>query len=308
MFQKILDNLNRRDRIVFGPFVGELGWEIYRWCGFVRWYIKNNPKKDIVVSTRPGRIEFYTGLGAKIHTFAIEGEYSKYRPNMYTIDWYPATEYHNIIQDIKKKYPKHYIMESRPLQKVKNVFTIFPPSRTDFNFTPNKANKEIIRMIKEANPNKKLITVASRWRADLTRANWRKEYWTQLFDILDKSGKYYVITTGVSPSYVKPDVNYKHFFDVEDFLNTGKKEETSIGLTIEAIKQSDLMVGSVTSIPIIAKLVKTPLLMWGLDGTRHAKRENPFNSKVEFIEDPRYETKPEVIYQRIEVLTGHNKV
>ena len=88
--------LKENDKIVFGPFIGELGWEITRWCGFVRWFKTKNLKKNIVAVTRADRVDLYHKYVDNIMTFEIEGDYLNYRPNMYRLDFFPEENYQKL--------------------------------------------------------------------------------------------------------------------------------------------------------------------------------------------------------------------
>ena len=49
----------KSDKIVFGPSLMELGWEIMRWSGYIRWFKKEYPKKEVIVVTRDDRKDLY---------------------------------------------------------------------------------------------------------------------------------------------------------------------------------------------------------------------------------------------------------
>jgi len=296
MLNEILNKLKPYNEILFGPFLGEMGWEIKRWSGAIRYYKKQNPNKKIMVASRESSYDLYNGvIDEFIKLPIIKGDYNNFRPNMMKLDFFPKEMYETITNGLKELYPNAYIMEP-PNTNNRNVF---PLTHQDLNFTPRQMNKTII--IESINREKKIpIVIASRNREDMkvkrTR-NWPGQHWFDLFKKIEDSNKFTVFIAGKYPSYIRPPKDYKSFFCLEDMMVSDKL--SLIGVTIEAIKNSKLVIGQQSSVPVLSLLLKTPVLSWGDEKKRHQIDENPFGTPCEFIEDMNYNCSAELIYNKI---------
>lgn len=301
-----INDLLKYDRIMFGPFLGELGWEIRRWSGFVRWFKKTYPNKVVHAATRSDREDLYYGAVDDVVTIDIEGDYTKYRPNMYRLDFFPPVEKKNLISAIKSTYRSFNFYEP-PITLDRNYF---PLEQMDFNFTPNEDSKEIINRCVNRKFAKIPILISPRHRVDLEGENirvrnWKMEYWFELYDLLERTKRFVVLVAGKTPSYIRPiEGKHKSFIILEDLIRP--TERTSlIGLTIEAIKNVKVTVGQQSSIPVLSNLLGTPTLMWGDEDHRHKVLENPFNTKCWFFKelDANYKTDPKLICSKIIEMT-----
>ena len=52
-------SLDKYREILFGPSLMEIGWEIFRWVPYIRWYKKTHPNKKIIAVTREDRLDLY---------------------------------------------------------------------------------------------------------------------------------------------------------------------------------------------------------------------------------------------------------
>lgn len=299
--------LKENEKIVFGPFIGELGWEITRWCGFVRWFKTRNLKKRIVAVTRSDRVDLYHKYVDNIMTFDIEGDYSKYRPNMYKLDFFPEENYQKLLNEVKTNFKDYYIASPPRFTNNRQIFNL---EMTDFNFLPRESNISIITSILKANQGRIPIVISPRNREDLGEdvkriRNWKKEFWYELFDLIENTGRYLCFIVGKSPSYVRPDKDKKSFVILEDFMLSTIKNISLIGLTIQAIMISKMTLGQQSSIPVLSNYLKIPTIMWGDEKHRHQTLENPFNTPCEFFEEKSsdYITDPKLICSKLIKLT-----
>lgn len=303
MHKEIENELKKKDNIVFGPFIGELGWEILRWSGFVRWYKKTNPEKNIVVSTRSDRYDLYHNSVDDIDLFRIENDYVNYTPNCYKCDTLPDKMYDLIIHGINKKYPGYYIFDPKKFACNRNMFNF---QEMDFNYTPHEDNSKIIRKVVKENLNKKIITISSRHREDSKRTskrNWGLNNWEELYNFLNITNKYLVFVAGVSPTYHKARSVYNNLINLEDY-KSNVNLISDIGLTIEAIKQSDMVIGTQSAAILLSNLLKTPTFFWGDEIERHAVVENIFSTPCFYLEDLFYKSSSVDVYKKFEESIG----
>lgn len=292
-----INNLKKYNEIVFGPSLMEMGWELFRWAPFIRWYKKENKHKKIHVLTRKDRMDLYYDNVDTIIPLTIDGDYIDYRPNMYQLNFFPREKYNQLISRYKKLFKNAFIFEP-PNTNNRNFFN---PNNMDFSLNTNPENKRIIDsyLIKNKIP----IVISPRHRVDMKikqDRNWKLEYWHQLFDMIESSNKFITFIAGSDPSFVKP--KSKAFIVLEHLTSF---TASNIGLTIEAIKSSKLVIGNQSAIPVLANHLKTPTLFWGHEQQRHQVLENPLNTPCTFISEStqNYCTHPNIIFDNIESLT-----
>lgn len=295
IYNDILKNINNKKKIIFGPFLGESGWEVTRWCGWIRWYKKTNKDKSIAVATRESRKDLYYDSVDKIYTFKIDGDYIKYRPNMYRLDFWPQHKQDELINEIKSKFKGYYICVP-PNTSNRNVF---PISKKDFNFTPHPENRKIIEDILSKHVDKIPICISPRHRIDSEKPtrNWPRQYWLHLFEKLKETNRYIIFILGDSSSMITPATD-----DSFIILNRIKHLNISnIGLTIEALYHSILTVGQQSALPVLSNYLGTKTIMWGNEKHRHQILENPFNTRCIFFEEVsiHYNTSPTIIFETI---------
>jgi len=296
IYDNILSNINSKNKILFGPSLSEIGWEITRWCGWVRWYKNNNKHKKIVVATRENRKDLYYGSIDNIYTYNIDGDYIKYRPNMYRLDFYPQNKYNDLIEDIRSKFKGYYIC-SPPNTSNRNVF---PKDKMDFDFTPHPENGKIIREILYNYKDKIPICISPRHRLDSKNPtrNWSGQYWLELFKRLRETNRYIIFILGDSSSMIAPPPDENTFIILDRIRHLNL---SNIGLSIEAIRNSTITIGQQSSLPVLSNYLGTKTIMWGNEKHRHQILENPFNTKCVFFEElsVNYNTNPELIFKTI---------
>jgi hypothetical protein len=295
MEQQICLEADAYNQIVFGPFIGELGWEIFRWSGWVRWYKENRPEKEVIVFTRESRSDLYEGCVNAIEVFQIEGDYLKYQPDCYDCTM-PSNMYEFLINSVKDKYPKAIIFEPRKFKTNKGVFD---SSHSNYAYTPNPANDKMIEDLILTSKDKERIPIvlSSRERKDMAFRNWGNHNWKNLINMLENSDNFIVFVAGQSPSYFRAE-SKRYMFNLEDFVSS-ETQTTLIGLTIAAIKRSKLTIGPQTANIILSNLLKTPTLFWGHEIRRHAEKENPYKTVSRGLLDRNYSIDPIIIFREI---------
>lgn len=288
--------LKDKSKIIFGPYLGEIGWEMTRWSGMVRQYKRLNNNKLIYVSTRKGRQDLYYNSVDEIHTFVIKDDYIKYRPNMNRLDFWPKEELDNLIYSLKSEFKNFHICLP-PMHSPDRNF--FRKDQMDFNITPNPSNIKVIKEILSKHNNKIPICISPRHRIDSPKPtrNWPKQYWYDLFKNIKNTNKYIVFIIGSISSMVIPPED--ETFIVVDRI---KEENTSnIGLTISAIKNSVVTIGQQSALPVLSNYLGIKTIMWGNEKTRHQTLENPMNTRCIFFEElsVNYNTDPRLIFGTI---------
>jgi len=288
--------------VLFGPFVGEMFWEYGRFASHFIWkrkvQYKDKPDIKFIVFTRPDRFDMYGKYANILVPLKISGDFEKYKGDCYRLINFPFQKYQDLCYIFQEKYKEKYkiVEHVYPNLKGKNFAkkNQYPLNQMVFNdFRPRKDNKLIVD--KTIPDDKPLVVLAPRYRGDFRR-NW--PYWDKLYKLISKNNimnNYNFVICGKAPEYIPDDHN--RFFDINHFETT---ENTSlIGFTIECMKRAHLTIGSQSAIPNISLLHRVPVLEWGHQKTLHTKTYNIFNTKVKFLEDPKYKIDPEEVFDNI---------
>ncbi len=140
---------------LFGPFVGELSWEIYRFAPFAITIKKEHPTIPLVVFTRPERFDLY-GKYADILVPLIIPNDINLKKDCFTIESLMTKDYNRIAKTFASKYKrrfqiiKHYYPDiSTWRYKLKWQF---PRRMMDYDFKTRDKNRHIAkRLIKRNN-------------------------------------------------------------------------------------------------------------------------------------------------------------
>ena len=302
-----IPSLQNNKPVFFGPFIGELGWELFRWSGFIRWLKKKYPKKEMVVATRLGREDLYYNTVSKVHTFNIQGDYKQYKPNMYRLDGFPIPKLNQMIESYKQQY-KNWTFVEPPINT--NNRNVFRHNIQHFGFGVHPNNNKLVQDIIAEAGTRIPIALSPRKRNDLAAGgrmhnrNWAMGNWELLFDMIEQSGDYYGIVMGKFPTFIRPSGNMKNLIVLEDYVKGDSV--TDIGATIATLKQVSLTIGQHSAIPLLSNYLRTPTLMWGEDRHRHTVLENPFKTTCLFIDDKKFNISPTVVFNYLKRISGRS--
>ena len=159
-----------------------------------------------------------------------------------------------------------------------------------YEYRPRKVNRILVG---KCVPNDKpVVVLGPRFRKGFKR-NW--PYWQKFYNMISVNSwlinNFHFVICGKEPEYV-PD-EQDRFFDINNIEE--HQNSSLIGLTLETIKRSTLVVGSQSAIPNIGMILKVEVLQWGNEPTQHTKTYNVFNTKVNFINDKLYKIPPEAV-------------
>ena len=290
-----IESLEKSDEIVFGPFVGEFGWEVLKWSGFVRWFKEKHPDKKIIVSTRKTREDLYTNSTDYLELFELQGDYIDYFPVHYDHPNLPEKMFKSINDVLKDKYPNAFFFEPRGYMSIGDLFSF---ENMNFNYTPKKSNFAVIDSLSKEFPDRIPIVISSRIRKEEPRRNWGETNWKTLFKLLNNSRKFLVFVSGINQLYYRCNDSHTSFYNLEDYYK--QELQTSVaGLTIAAIKSSKLTVGVKTATITLSNLIGTQTLFSGENVIEDSRDNNIYNTKTTSIQDRGYISDPNVIFENI---------
>lgn len=280
--------------ILFGPFIGELGWEILRFSPLVPYHKKHNPDAKIIVLTRPDRFDLYGELADVLVPLKID---DKYKADCFRAIGFPMEDYKQLINRLYTQFSKKFnvITHIFPNISGKNFANKnqYPQKQLKYKWKPRIANSEAIKNY--ISNDKPSIVLAPRFREGVRR-NW--PYWKELYDLIysqDIYQKYNFIICGKSPDYIPDEKN--RFYDINKIELNG--DISTIGLTIEAIRRSVLTVGSQSGIPNLSMMLGIEVLEWGHQRDLHSRVYNIKKTSVHFLDDMKYNLEAKTIFNNI---------
>lgn len=130
---------------LFGPFVGELSWELYRFAPYAIHLKKTKPKKKLVVFTRPERFDLY---GRYADIFVPLNLKNNEGQDCFGVRSVSLESYETLARVLYEKYKDKFSITSQIYPNIDGVFRKikwqFPRSRMDYDFKPREKNVEII--------------------------------------------------------------------------------------------------------------------------------------------------------------------
>jgi len=135
---------------LFGPFIGEFSWELYRFAPYAIYIKKNYPKCKVIVLTRQQRFDLYGHYADILIPLRLTNDDKLIKRN-FTIDGFDLSVYETIRKYFFDKYKKSYdILEcftpsiNAWRSKIKWQF---PRDKMSYDFLPRVENKNIIKKL-----------------------------------------------------------------------------------------------------------------------------------------------------------------
>lgn len=276
--------------------VGELYWELARFVPYILFKKKNEPETDFFAITREDRYDLYGNYIKDIIPLNIQGDGIDKKAECFRLNNFSLGEYYKLIEFEKNKLLQKYDEVETIFPKLENSFFAktlqFPTDKFSYDYMAREKNKLIIE--KFCNENKKeIIIIAPRFREGIPRnwSNW-KDFYNLVFNS-DLNEKFTFILCGKKPDYIED----KRFLDLNTFVCEGT---SLIGLTIELIKKSKLLVGTQSALPSFSLLLGTEVLQWGHNRKILTSKEyNPFEIRQTFLDDHKYCQKASIIFDKL---------
>lgn len=134
------------DSLLFGPFIGELNWELYRFAPYAIYHKKENPDKKLIVLTRNSRFDLY-GKHADI-LVPLKIRFDQFhKVNKFRLDNYPKESYELISKYFFEKYNKTTNIVDHFYPRVDWRYSLkwqYPRDEMDFDFHPRQRNIDLV--------------------------------------------------------------------------------------------------------------------------------------------------------------------
>lgn len=298
--------MSKQKAVLIGCDFSELGWLSVHFLPHIVWkkfvqYKDQNIK--FIVCCRDDRQDLF-GFADEFESLIIEGEGTKYLARGFVLGGLSEEDHHKLIREFYIKYSEKYDI-------VEHIYKLseynFPEDKMLYEFHTRSQNLDLLKTQDFFSNEKEIISIAPRTRIGDGLANRNWNYWKQLYDMILKDrelqSKYNFVLIGKDPDYIK---DYR-FYDLNNIKI--EKKTSLVGLTIETMKMSKLIIGSESSIPLMACIMNLPLLMWG--SAKVFLRDNGFlrffKGDQTFIDSPKFDVKPEIIFEKIKEILENKK-
>jgi len=262
--------INVKDQVLLaGPWIGEFGWELFCWQGYIR-SIAHNYKR-VIVASRAGHEFMYEDFADEFFPITVP-------TNALSDSWFcrgiPPTFVDS--QIVGLKYDVRI--------PAKNIGFLMYANGVPQKSTEFSTQKFV--SYKSDTLNKSFDILVHPRNKDLgNNRNWNRENWQNLVNLL--SQRYTIGTIGTHEA-----------FKLE---NTVDCRNISVRDTVSLMNRAKLVVGQSSGPLHLASLAGTPHLVWSSvhNKDRYEIYWNPFKTKVFFYSDYDWNPPVEFIYDKI---------
>ena len=260
--------------LIAGPWIGEFGWELFAWQGYIR-SLSKHFSKTIVICRDSSRALYEDFADSFVSCNERTGDVDSFFMHNF-----------NINVELKK------ILLNNKLLNEQNV-TLFPPRRigwppqTHYSESIKFGNFDIVpSYIKFQNDSnyKYDYVFHARNRNLNTGNNWSHENWKKLLKLLGGN----VASIGTKSESL-------HVSGTDDLRGTSLKE------TIGIINNTSCVFGPSSGPMHLSSLCATNHVVWGdqnLSQNRYSLNWNPHKTPVLYLDDFKWQPEPEYVYQR----------
>jgi len=138
---------SKGEAYLFGPFVGEVGWEFYRFAPHAIYLKKRDPSVKIIVLTRKERFDLYGRYASTLVPLNIKDE-KKYKPSEFGLLDYKTEYYDTIKKFFFEKYNRDYEILDHFCPFInswrRKIKWQLSRNQMDYNFLPRNKNIKIV--------------------------------------------------------------------------------------------------------------------------------------------------------------------
>jgi len=261
-------NMRLNNKVLLaGPWVGEFGWELFCWQGYVR-RLSKQFNKTIIIS-RTGHEYLYKDFANEYYSFDTPAS----KANM----WMGEVNQNELRTLINKIDYTQHLMPFNIGFGINGITTII----LDNAFY----QQDYIKYKSDTLDKKVDILVHARNKVVGADRNWNKDNWQKLIDLLLVN--YTVGVIGTEEAF--------YLNGCEDFRNL------SIENLVSVINRTKIAVGQSSGPLHLVSLCGTPHFVWSdnVNRERYEKHWNPFGTKTYFYSLEGWNPKVETLYEKI---------
>jgi len=278
---------NKKPTILFaGPWVGEFGWELFAWQGYIR-SLSKFYDKIICISSSSSRFLYEDFCDDFIEFLPDSGEY---KDSFYKVGFEINGK---LIMELIKKNGIDIHQDSLHILVPRRIGD---PPRTrleeKFVFGPLYVSPTYKKLgIKTSSNN---LIIHARNRTLRSQDNWPEQKWKILIDKLKDIG-YNVISVGLKQESM-------HVEGTEDKRGCQQQE------LLNMLASAKCIFGPSSGAMHLASLCGCPQIVWSdkSNFVRYTKNWNPFSAEVLFLSEYDWQPKPEYIFKKFEEWKNEN--
>jgi hypothetical protein len=281
-----LDLLDRKikkvEHVIAGPWVGEFGWELMCYQGYLRYLAKNNKHlKSFIVLGRTGHKILYQDFCTEYYDYDPD---SSHCTGALCQNW----KYDNFHEEVAKRSTS-----SKYLWLPTSTFFInyHLDGPKKIGFMKDFKEKQIFKTYEDRTVSNSIL-IHARYTNKYGSAdrNWAKENWNKIVEYLINA-EYEVIAIGKEGHAYSPNLAIN-------------KLNISLEQTINIMNQAKIIVGTSSGPMHLATLCELPqaIISPEFNRIRYEKDWNPFNTKVELIPNEQWNPSVKEVIKGIERL------
>jgi hypothetical protein len=139
---------------LFGPFVGELSWEFFRFAPFMIYKKKETPNIPAIVFTRNSSFDLYGGYADILVPLKIPNDENLTR-DCFRLDSLSVKDYYHIARQFSSQYKRRFEIIKHFYPDIKywryKLKWQFPRRQMDYDFQARERNKQIARKLVKHN-------------------------------------------------------------------------------------------------------------------------------------------------------------
>jgi hypothetical protein len=299
----------KEDAILLGPNISEFYWEAGRFAPLLPFmknsYRKINKKVKFIILTRQERFDLYGRFADILVPLTIAEDYVKYSPNCYKLNGFSVEHYEQIASDFYKQYEQRFNIIDHLYPHIDGKHFMnknqFPTNRMLFSYAPRQENYTLVDAY--IPNNKPLVVLSPRYRNNdldppsIKRRNW--PHWQELYSRIRNNNflmnNFNFVICGKAGEYIA-DAEDK-FFDINKIKVT--KDSSLSGLLLVILERACFTCSSQSAIPNLSLLFKVEVLEWGHQKTLHTIVYNHKQTKITFLDDPKYTLPAKIVYRNL---------
>ena len=275
--------------VFFGPFIGELGWELSRWQGFCRFRTEKEFKdKEIIVASFPGRAPLYWGIATRFIPLPDWFLDFGYDVDSYESVGMSPSEYGRLLNYFRQFYDPSTTKEIRTPRGCTFLLTSFYQQKINKLISSDNAIQKRDSLVGE----RPYVVISARGRSRSSFRNWPEEYWEALcYSILTTYPDLLLVIVGA------PNGSFLKRFGGDRVVNAiFTPKEESIDLSIAFFEKAVCSITSQSGSTHLSLQSLCPSLILGHERQRHAVDENYLKAPVMFVETKNYDVNPKFVF------------
>ena len=146
----VFSDKRKKNGFLFGPFVGSLEWELYRFAPYAIYLKKRTPSIKLVVFTRSNRFDLYGQYADVLVPLDIVGD-DESKQDCFKSESFSLSKYKEAVRKFQKGYRKKYIIKKHFYPSIEGfrykLKWQFPRYQMSYDFQPRQSNTNLVNQM-----------------------------------------------------------------------------------------------------------------------------------------------------------------